>query len=119
MSKSGIVVWGITTCGTVKKATRYLKDRGVNFEFMDLKQTKPPKALLESAVKSVNNPRKMFNTSGASYKTGGFKDKAPTMNEKEIVAALLADPMLIKRPIVHGPNGVTVGFDEGELEKVL
>ena len=119
MSKPKIKVWGITTCGTVRKATAFLKANNVEFEFIDLKTTKPPKTLLKNAMKSVDAPRKMFNTSGGAYKEGGYKDKATTMSANDIVEALAAEPMLIKRPIIVSEKGVTVGFDEALLTSIL
>ncbi len=119
MSKQKIKVWGITTCGTVRKATAFLKANNVEFEFIDLKTTKPPKTLLKNAMKSVDAPRKMFNTSGGAYKDGGYKDKAATMSAKDIVEALAAEPMLIKRPIVVTEKGIAVGFDEAILKNII
>ena len=119
MPKPKIKVWGITTCSTVRKTTAFLKANNVEFEFIDLKTTKPPKTLLKNAMKSVDSPRKMFNTSGGAYKAGGYKDKAATMNANEIVEALAAEPMLIKRPIVVTEKGITVGFDEMLLKSLL
>ena len=119
MSKPKIKVWGITTCGTVRKATAFLKANNVEFEFIDLKTTKPPKTLLKNAMKSVDAPGKMFNTSGGAYKDGGYKDKAATMSANDIVDALAAEPMLIKRPIVVTEKGIAVGFDETILENII
>ena len=119
MSKQKIKVWGITTCGTVRKATAFLKANNVEFEFIDLKTTKPPKTLLKNAMKSVDAPRKMFNMSGGAYKDGGYKDKAATMSAKDIVEALAAEPMLIKRPIVVTEKGIAVGFDGTILKNII
>jgi arsenate reductase (glutaredoxin) len=119
MAKPKIKVWGITTCGTVRKATAFLKANNIEFEFIDLKTTMPPKTLLRNAMKSVDAPRKMFNTSGGAYKDGGYKDKAATMTPNDIVEALAAEPMLIKRPIVVTEKGITVGFNETLLKSIL
>ncbi len=54
--------------------------------------------------------KKLFNTSGQSYRGGGFKDRLPTMSEDEQLAALAADGKLIKRPIVVDGDTVLVGF---------
>ena len=41
------------------------------------------------------------------------------MNPEQIIDALLADPMLIKRPIVRSGKGVAVGFNEEVLLRLL
>jgi arsenate reductase (glutaredoxin) len=119
MAKPKIKVWGITTCDTVRKATAFLKANNIAFEFIDLKTTKPPKALLKNAMKSVDTPRKLFNTSGGAYKDGGFRDRAATMTPDDIINAMAAEPMLIKRPVVVTDKGIMVGFSEALLRSIL
>ncbi len=59
---------------------------------------------------------RFFNTSGESYRAGGFKDRLPSMTPREALTALSQDGKLVKRPIVDvtSPDGdaVLVGFDE-------
>jgi arsenate reductase len=57
---------------------------------------------------------KLFNTSGVSYREGGFKSRLATMSEDEALAALAADGKLIKRPLVIGEGFALVGFREGD-----
>lgn len=59
--------------------------------------------------------KRWFNTSGKLYKELGLKDKLKTMDEKEQLALLATDGMLVKRPIlVVDDNTVLVGFKEQE-----
>ncbi len=60
-----------------------------------------------------------FNTSGESYRAGGFKDKLATMSEADALSALAADGKLIKRPIVDTGEKVLVGFREEEYASVM
>jgi arsenate reductase len=120
MKKNAAVeVWGIPTCGTVKKALAFLTVQGVPYEFKNFRTTNPPKALLVSALDVVASPKKIFNTSGASYREGGWGAKAAAMSPEQIVDALLADPMLIKRPIIRTSKGFAVGFNEEVLLRLL
>lgn len=114
-----IEVWGIPTCGTVKKTLKHLQSLGVVHEFKDFRQTPPTRDLLTHALRSVSAPKKLFNTSGASYREGRWGTRADGMTGTEVVEALLADPMLIKRPIIRSPKGVVVGFNEADLQKLL
>jgi arsenate reductase (glutaredoxin) len=114
-----IEVWGIPTCGTTKKALRFLETKQLPHVFRNYRDVRPTKALLVAAMNSLPDPRRMFNTSGGSYRDGGFKDKAASMTPAQIIDALLADPMLIKRPIVKTPNGIAVGYDEPAIDAIL
>lgn len=66
---------------------------------------------LEELWKQSGLPlKKFFNTSGQSYRQGGFKDRLPEMDEAAQLDALAADGMLVKRPILQISNEVLVGF---------
>jgi len=54
----------------------------------------------------------LFNTSGASYRDGGFGERLPSMTEAEAIDALAQDGKLIKRPLLLGKGVALVGFDE-------
>ena len=58
--------------------------------------------------------KKFFNTSGNAYKDLGLKDRLPAMSERDQIALLAADGMLVKRPIVVRDDLVLVGFKEDE-----
>lgn len=117
--KESVEVWGIPTCGTTRKAVKFLESRGVAFEYKNLRETAVPKSLIRDMLQVVDNVRKAFNTSGGSYKDGGWKDKVDGMRKDEIIEALSADPMLIKRPVVRTPKGMVIGYDEAALLRIL
>ena len=39
-------VYGITTCGSVKKATTFLKNKNIDFEFVDFKKYNPTEVVI-------------------------------------------------------------------------
>lgn len=112
-----ITVYQYPKCGTSRKALAWLKARGIPFESIDLVATPPSKAKLKDLWKRSGEPlRKMFNTSGESYRSGGFKEKLATMSDADALTALAADGKLIKRPIVDLGDAVLVGFNEEAYE---
>lgn len=115
-----MLVYQYPKCGTCRKALKFLEASGVEFTPKDIVETPPSKSTLKKALKlsglSIN---KLFNTSGQSYRSGGFKEKLKTMSETEALSALAADGKLIKRPIVLGEGFALVGFREDEWRKVL
>jgi len=117
--KPAAEVWGIKQCQSTRKAEKLLDRNKVNYAFRDLKEEKPPKTLLRDALKGVDNYRKAFNTSGAAYKEGNWKDKVDKLNKEQAVDALAKEPMLIKRPIVKGKKDVTIGYDEPAIKKAV
>ncbi|MEZ4233575.1 MAG: Spx/MgsR family RNA polymerase-binding regulatory protein [Polyangiaceae bacterium] len=99
-------------CSTCKAARRWLDDAGHHVELVDLVARPPSKATLQKLWKASGQPlKKLFNTSGQSYRAGGFGEKLKTLSDGEALAALAADGKLIKRPILVASSGeVVIGF---------
>ena len=74
----------------------------------------PPTAdQLEAAITRSGLPAKrFFNTSGQSYRGGGWSAKVDQLSLREAAEALAADGMLIKRPLLLRGDVVLVGFSE-------
>jgi len=100
-------------CSTCRKARKWLEANDVEVQLIDIVKAPPTADELSQLWESSGLPlRKLFNTSGQSYRNGGFKDKLKTMGEAESLAALAADGKLIKRPILQAGSVVLVGFSE-------
>jgi arsenate reductase len=111
-------VYHYPNCSTCKKALKWLSAHGIEVELIDIVKKPPSKAELREALKSAGIPlRKLFNTSGASYRDGGFGARLPDMSEAEAVEALAQDGKLIKRPLLLGKGVALVGFDEAAYSK--
>lgn len=107
-------------CSTCKKALKWLTSHGVDFDSIDIVQHPPTKAELREALKGAGIPiRKLFNTSGVSYREGRFGERLATMTEAEALDALAKDGKLIKRPVVLGKSVALVGFDEATYQTQL
>lgn len=105
-----VTVYGIPTCGTVKKARAWLDARGVAHAWVDLRSAPPAPSQVAAWMKAFG-AAPMRNTSGGSYRALG-PEKA-TWTDAQWLAAFQADPMLLKRPIVEKDGApVAVGFDE-------
>jgi len=100
-------------CSTCKKALKWLAAHKVEVELIDIVQHPPSKTELREVLKSAGIPlRKLFNTSGVSYREGRFGERLATMTEAEAIDALAKDGKLIKRPLLLGKGVALVGFDE-------
>lgn len=116
----GLTVYQYPKCSTCRKALKWLDAHALAHTAVDIVQTPPSRALLTRALKENGVAlRGLFNTSGESYRAGGFKDKLPSLSEAEALSALCADGKLIKRPLVFGERAVLVGFDEEGWKKAL
>lgn len=108
-----ITIWQYPKCSTCRKATKWLAARDVVTDARNIVVTPPPLATLRDLFRRSGLPiARFFNTSGESYRNGGFKDRLKTMSEAQALGALAADGKLIKRPLLDAGATVLVGFDE-------
>ena len=115
-----IKVYCYPKCSTCKKALKWLDDRGVAYELIDIKENNPSEAeLREYHAKSGLPLKRFFNTSGMIYRDMELSKKLPSMSDDEQFALLASDGMLVKRPLLVKDETVLTGFREKEWEMVL
>ena len=115
-----IKVYCYSKCSTCKKALKWLDDRGVAYEKIDLKENNPGEAeLREYHAKSGLPLKRFFNTSGMIYRDMELSKKLPAMSDDEQFALLASDGMLVKRPLLVKDDTVLTGFKEKEWESIL
>ena len=103
-----IQVYGIPNCGTCKKAFKWLEDSRVTYEFINTKENRPTREMIENWVNSLGF-QPMRNTSGQSYRALG--EVRNNWTNKEWIEAFAEDAMLLKRPLfVKDGMAVLVGF---------
>jgi arsenate reductase (glutaredoxin) len=106
-------VYAYAKCSTCRKALAFLKGRSVPLDTVDIVTAPPSKAELQRIQKLAGVPvKKLFNTSGQSYREGGFGARLGTMTDAQAFDALARDGKLIKRPLVVAGDFALVGFDE-------
>lgn len=104
-------IYSYAGCGSCKKALRWLKENQVEVELVPIVERPPSKTTLKKLWKRSELPlKKFFNTSGKSYREGGFSERLKSMSDDEALAALAADGKLIKRPLLVTDEAVLVGF---------
>ncbi len=113
-------IYEYANCSTCKKALKWLEAQGIEVTTVPIVDKPPSKTALKKLWKRSGLPlKRFFNTSGKSYREGGFGKKLPSMSDDEALAALAADGKLIKRPILDGGDFVLVGFKEAEYQEAF
>jgi arsenate reductase len=116
-----IKVYGYKGCSTCRKATRFLDERAVSYESVDITTTPPTPAELASMLTVYGGKvKKLLNTSGQAYRELGLGERLKTLSEADALALLAGNGRLVKRPflLVDG-QAKAVGFDEATWGKVL
>ncbi len=108
-----LTIYSYPTCGTCRKAKKWLDANELEYEDVHIVDHPPSKAELSKFYEQSGLAlKKFFNTSGRRYRDLGMKNKLTKASDEELLDWLASDGMLIKRPIVTDGKQVTVGFNE-------
>lgn len=107
-----ITLYGIPNCDTVKKSRTWLAENGLVHDFHDYKKSGIDAASLSKWC-AVFGWEKVLNRAGTTFKKLPDSDKAG-LDEAKAIALMIAQPSMIKRPIVEHPGGYLIGFKPDE-----
>ena len=108
-----ITIYGIKNCDTMKKARAALDKKRVAYDFHDYKVKGVDKAKLEGWAKKAGWET-LINRTGTTFKKLPDEDKEG-LTEKKAIALMLAQPSMIKRPVLElGGAKILVGFKPEE-----
>ncbi|MBK8070498.1 MAG: ArsC family reductase [Ramlibacter sp.] len=104
------VLYGIPNCDTVRKARAWLAGQGIEHVFHDFKKQGVPPARLDAWLASTGW-QTLLNRKGTTWRQLDATTQATAADADGARALMLAQPSVIKRPVVEWPDGrVTVGF---------
>ena len=103
-----IILHGISNCDTVKKARVWLDQNGVDHVFHDYKKASIDRGRLEGWV-AEHGWETILNRAGTTFRALPDADKA-NVDADRAVALMLAQPSMIKRPVLDLGDRTLVGF---------
>jgi len=108
-------LYGIPNCDTVKRARAWLDERGVAYRFHDFKKQGVPEAELDQWLDSIGWEA-LVNRRGTTWRKLDEAARNAVVDAASARSVLLANPSLIKRPVVRWDSaaGVTTGFDASQ-----
>ena len=102
-----IQIFGLQKCADTRKAQRFFKERGIRFQFVDLKEKGLSKGELHSIAIRVPLDQ-LIDRSGIRFVEKGLA--YASFNAAKIETLLLDDPLLFRTPIVRNGKESTVGY---------
>ena len=103
-----IVLYGIKNCDTMKKARAWLDAHNVAYDFHDYKTAGIDKARLAGWLNELGW-EVLLNRAGTTFRKLPEADKQDLTAAKAI-ALMLAQPSMIKRPVLDADGRLLVGF---------
>jgi arsenate reductase len=116
MTKS-TTIYGIKNCDTMKKARAWLDGHGVAYDFHDYKTEGISKDKLRRWSDEAGWET-LLNRAGTTFRKLSDADKEG-LNERRAIALMLAQPSMIKRPVLEAGGKLLVGFKPEIYEKQL
>jgi len=110
-------LYGIPNCDTVKKARDWLGAHDVAFDFHDYKKAGIDRAYLQQWV-DEHGWEVVLNRAGTTFKALPPADKAD-LDAGKAIALMLAQPSMIKRPVLDLGDRRLVGFKPDLYAKAL
>jgi arsenate reductase len=110
-------LYGIKNCDTMKKARIWLDAHKVAYGFHDYKASGIDKATLEGWARKVGWET-LLNRAGTTFRKLPDADR-DGLTAKKAVALMLAQPSMIKRPVLEQGGELTVGFKPEVYKRVF
>lgn len=100
-----IVIYHNPDCGTSRNTLAMIRNAGIEPHVVEYRKTPPSRKMLVSLIERMGiSPRELLREKGTPFRELGLNDPAKT--DDELIDAMMADPILINRPIVVTPRGV-------------
>ena len=102
------ILYGIKNCDTMKKARAWMDANGFVYVFHDYKAASVDRQHLEDWCK-VHGWEALLNRAGTTFRA--LPEEAKQVSDQEAaIALMLAQPSIIKRPVLECAGEVLVGF---------
>jgi arsenate reductase len=103
-----VTMYGIKNCDTIKKARAWLDGNAIAYDFHDYKTAGVDAASLARWIAAAGWET-VLNRAGTTFRKVADADKAG-LDAARATALMLAQPSMIKRPVLEYPGGILIGF---------
>jgi arsenate reductase len=112
-----ITLYGIKACDTMKKARTWLDEQGIGYVFHDYKTLGIDQANLQKWC-DQHGWEKVLNRSGTTFRKLDEAQKTDLTQDRAI-ALMLAQPSMIKRPVLDLGERSLLGFKPENYQQAL
>ncbi len=106
---SPVTIYGIKACDTMKKARGWLEARGIAYAFHDYKLAGIERRTLEGWAARVGWEM-LLNRAGTTFRKLPQSQQVG-LDEAKAITLMLAQPSMIKRPVLEAGGALLVGFN--------
>lgn len=110
------VMYGIKNCDTIKKARLQLEAQQKPYQFHDYRVDGLSEALLDEMLAALDW-QQLLNTRGTTFRALPDAEKAD-LTQQKARALMLAQPAMIKRPVLRTPTGWLLGYQADTYQQL-
>ncbi|WP_215398615.1 ArsC family reductase [Rheinheimera oceanensis] len=110
-------LYGIKNCDTIKKARSWLEQQQIPYQFIDYRVDGLTATQLQTFATHCGW-QNLLNTRGTTYRQLAQSDKAD-LTEQKALALMLAQPAMIKRPLLLHNGKYHLGFKPGDYQQIF
>lgn len=103
-----LTVYGLKKCSTCREATAFLKDKGLDHRFIDVRAEGIDEASVSRWAQAVGLD-KLLNRRGLMWRHIPAEERTG-LDEKASIALMVRYPALIKRPLFDKDGSIRVGL---------
>lgn len=105
-------------CSKSRQTLQMLQERDLDLNIVTYLDTPPDAAKLDQILKMLGlQPRQLMRRQQAEYKALGLDDES--LSRAELIDAMIANPILIERPIVLHNGKAAIGRPLQQVEDIL
>ena len=102
-----IQIFGSKKCNDTKKAQRFFKERGIKFQFIDMKEKGMSKGEFNSVAQVNGGIENMIDWNGKDQDTLAL---IKYIADEDRLEKILENPQVIKTPLVRNGKQSTIGY---------
>lgn len=105
-------------CSTSRAVLEMIRDAGHDPAIVEYLKHPPERTELVRMLMALEmNPRDLMRRKEALYKELSLDD--PSLTDNDLLDAMLANPILIERPIVISEKGIRLGRPRDQVKEIL
>ncbi|MBX9843273.1 MAG: arsenate reductase (glutaredoxin) [Xanthobacteraceae bacterium] len=113
-----VIIYHNPDCGTSRNTLAMIRNAGIEPHVIEYMKTPPSRVLLTQLITRIGiSTRALLREKGTPYVELGLGD--PSLTDAQLLDAMMAHPILINRPIVVSPKGVTLCRPSEEVIDLL
>lgn len=115
---TSLYLYGIKNCDTIKKAKKWLEEQQIAYQFHDYRADGLDAELLRTFIEQLGW-ESLLNTRGTTWRKLNESVRQSINNADSAAELMLAQPAIIKRPLLAHNHRMLLGFNPDQYTQFL